>query len=123
MVAYLDCGVGGEAARRAGYSAKNSRSVACELLKKPKVQERLREIREAAESTKIASHAEVCERLTSIVRAEKDDSPLQPANRSTRIAAAALLSKLRGYIPPEEHKVKGKIVREIRFVRPKSGSA
>lgn len=62
-----------DAYRKAGYSGKNPNALgACarRLLQKEIIQSRLAEITEEARSEKIASAAEIQERLTSILRGE-----------------------------------------------------
>lgn len=59
--------------KNAGYKVKNDASAAAsaiKLLKNPKIQARLAELHEEMASEKIASAAEIQERLTSILRGE-----------------------------------------------------
>ena len=70
---YAKTGNATEAYKAAGYKPKTERSVyasANQLLKNPKVQERLRELAEEIASDKIASIKEIQEYLTSVMRRE-----------------------------------------------------
>lgn len=65
-----------EAYKKAGYQCKNDNSVAAsaiKLLRNPKIQARLHELNTEMASAKIASAAEIQERLTSILRMEQQE--------------------------------------------------
>lgn len=72
-VEFAKTGNASESYRKAGYAAKTENSInvnACRLLKSPKIQTRLSELREETHRESIASIAEIQETLTSILRGE-----------------------------------------------------
>lgn len=74
---YAKTGNATEAYREAGYKPKTERSAyasANQLLKNPKVQERLKELADEIASDKIASIREIQEYLTSVMRREHKES-------------------------------------------------
>lgn len=74
---YAKTGNATEAYKQAGYKPKTERSVyasANQLLKNPKVQDRLKELAAEIASDKIASIREIQEYLTSVMRREHTES-------------------------------------------------
>lgn len=73
---YAKTGNATESYKNAGYKVKNDNAAAAsavQLLRNPKVQERLQEIASEIESSKIANIKEIQERLTSIMRMEQQE--------------------------------------------------
>ncbi len=62
-----------QAAIRAGYSPKTAGVQACELLKKPNIQEKIHELAEKVTQGAIASAEEVLEHFTKVMRGEMFD--------------------------------------------------
>ena len=62
-----------QAAIRAGYSPKTAGVQACELLKKPNIQEKIQELSEKVTTSAIASAEEVLEHFTKVMRGEMFD--------------------------------------------------
>lgn len=111
---YAASGNATEAYKKAGYSAKNDRVAGVEaykLLKKPKIQLRLKELAEEIAAPKIANIKEIQEFLTSVMRQQQKEEEIvvvgggeyseaiikekKPAV-STAIKAAETLAKLQG---------------------------
>lgn len=94
-----------QAAIRAGYSPKTAGVQACELLKKPNIQEKIQELSEKVTTSAIASAEEVLEHFTKVMRGElfdqvvkrDEDGTLQTvdvvAKLSDRNKAAEALAK------------------------------
>ena len=82
---YAACGNATQAAIRAGYSADTAYSIGSENLRKPEVQERLRELKEEMESHKIADAKEMQETLTAIIRKELKEEVLMTEGRGDGI--------------------------------------
>ena len=76
---YMVCGNATKSALVAGYSPKTAMSIGGENLRKPAIMSRLRELQEAAATTKIMSVAERKERLSEIAR---DKEPKADAVRA-----------------------------------------
>ena len=99
--AYAQDGNAAAAYRAAGYSAKNTGTAsacAVRLLNNAKVQERIRELtteaRTLAEKSAIADIREIRERITAILRGERDDAKAQDI-----IRAGEFLAKVGGAEP------------------------
>lgn len=67
---YIICGNATEAAIKAGYSQKNTRNVASEILAKPYIREYIDQRLAEIKSSKIADAEEVLSYLTSVMRGE-----------------------------------------------------
>ncbi len=92
-------GNGAEAARRAGYRAKDAHAysvVADRLLASVGIRQAIEAFREKTRSEAMADAQEVGEFLTAAMRAPAGVEP-------SRLQAAALLAKIRGYSAPEKH--------------------
>lgn len=108
---YARTGNATESYKKAGYNPKTERSVyasANQLLKNPKVKERLQELAEEIASEKIASIKEIQEYLTSVMRGESKADVLarddlgadrvikKHPDEKERIKAAETLAKMQG---------------------------
>lgn len=72
---YITChGNATEAAKQAGYKAKNARGIGAENLTKPNILKYIQERMKVIESNRIASAEECMQILTSIARGEGKDS-------------------------------------------------
>lgn len=83
------CGDGTKAAIAAGYSEKSAASMACQLLKNPKVQARIKKLADDAKRLTIMDTCERQERLTEIAR----NVHIDPA---AAIRAIDILNKMDG---------------------------
>ena len=108
---YAKCGNATEAAKKAGYSEKTAKSIGQRLLTYVDVKNRLQELAEKVENSKIADIKEMQERLTSIIRQETteevpmvvsqgDWSEIQTVNKKPSInniiSAIEKLGKMQG---------------------------
>ncbi len=73
---YVETMNAAEAARRAGYSAKNARQTGSDLLKKDYIQEAIKERLDEIASKRIADSTEVMEFITSVLRGENESEVL-----------------------------------------------
>lgn len=102
---YLELGNGSEAAIRAGYSKRSSRTIATENLKKPAVIEYVNKKIAEKDALKVAKQDEILEFLTKVMRGEvQEDAPLlnefgsqdlvpKGMSAKDRVKAAELLGK------------------------------
>ena len=74
---YLACGNATEAALRAGYSPKNARIIAAENLSKLNIQERIKELRQQAASSKVLSYQEKREWIADRLRDPEERSDIK----------------------------------------------
>ena len=108
---YARTGNATESYKKAGYNPKTERSVYAssnQLLKNPKVKERLQELAEEIASEKIANIKEIQEYLTSVMRGESKADVLarddlgadrvikKHPDEKERIKAAETLAKMQG---------------------------
>lgn len=70
---FVECGIGAEAMRRLDPEAKFPAQTACKMLARPAVRAYVDELRATSQGDSIASHRELCERLTGIARANLAD--------------------------------------------------
>lgn len=101
---YAKTGNATESYKKAGYKVKNDNAAAAsatQLLRNPKVQERLQELAEELASEKIASIREIQEYLTSVMRRELKDSVVVTLSKET--------SK---YVPDENGTMRKQTVKE-----------
>ncbi len=90
-----------EAARLAGYQARNAHGFAVignELLTKPDIRQAIAAFQEKTRTDAIATAQAVAEFLTEAMR---NPAGVEPS----RIQAAKELARIRGYLPPKETKV------------------
>ncbi len=73
---YIETLNAAEAARLAGYSAKNARKIGSDLLKKDYIQEAIKERLDEIASKRIADSTEVMEFITSVLRGENESEVL-----------------------------------------------
>lgn len=69
---YVETMNAAEAARRAGYSAKNARKIGSDLLKRDYIQEAIQKRLEEIKSRRIADSTEVMEFLSEVLRGENE---------------------------------------------------
>lgn len=109
---YAACGVGSQAAIKAGYSEKNARRIAYNLLKQPAIQEELKRITDEIKSSKIMQASEIQETLTAMIRGESVEDVIvtemtgdgtskavtvqKTASNADKIKAAQLLARMQG---------------------------
>lgn len=90
---YIECGNATEAAEKAGYSKKTSRSIGAENLTKPDISAYIEKRLAEQRAQRIASADEVMMFFTSVMRGEvKDAFDLDPA-LDTRLAAGKEIMK------------------------------
>ena len=135
------------AAIRAGYARKSAKVRAWKLLQRDDVKAELARLREKAESSRIATHKECCEKLTEIIRTTLSvglnnrgglsvagikrlartgalqevliDAGKEKIKLRDPRGAIETLARLRGYNAPDEHKVDAENTITYRFVRAK----
>lgn len=93
---YAKTGNATESYKKAGYNAKNDNSAGADarrLLQKDKIQARLAELTEEMRSEKIASAAEVQERLTRILRMEETEDVVVVEGIDKGISEARVVEK------------------------------
>ena len=73
---YVETMNAAEAARRAGYSAKNARKIGSDLLKRDYIQEAIQKRLEEIKSRRIADSTEVMEYLTAVMRGENESETI-----------------------------------------------
>lgn len=105
---YIICGNATEAAIKAGYSQKNARNVASEILAKPYIREYIDQRLAEIKSSKIADAEEVLSYLTSVMRGEHtEEIPIlcgdgvqeltaKEVGAKERLKAAEMLGKVTG---------------------------
>ena len=71
---YASCFNAAEAARKAGYSEKTARTIGQQLLTKLDIQKYLQELKEAAQSSRIATIDEVLEYLSDTMRNKEEQT-------------------------------------------------
>lgn len=83
-----------QAAIRAGYSPKTAGVQACELLKKPNIQEKIQELAEHVSTVAIATAEEVLEHFTKVMRGEVFDQVVKrdEDGKVTKVDVVAKLS-------------------------------
>ena len=100
---YFELGNASEAARLALYSPKTAGVIGAENLLKPKIQDRLKELRQAAEDASVASVLERKQILTDILRVTPADVlVISEDGRDTQIKPDALNSPAVSYIRTEQ---------------------
>ena len=90
---YIECGNSTEAARKAGYSEKTSRSIGAENLTKPDIAAYIAERMQPIEKDRIASADEVLAFFSSVMRGEIMDQGGLDAAISDRLNAGKELMK------------------------------
>ena len=90
---YIKCGNSTEAARKAGYSEKTSRSIGAESLTKPDVSAYIAERMQAQNEARVASADEVLQFFSSVMRGEVKDQFGLDAALSDRLNAGKELMK------------------------------
>lgn len=102
--AYIQCGNGAEAARRAGYSAKSANVTGAKLLADADIRAEINLRLDELHNQRTAQAAECLEFLSSVMRGEVQDVAVTPGGKpvsivtrvSDRIKAAELLLKIYG---------------------------
>lgn len=97
--AYSKSGNATEAYKQAGYKTKNDNTTAAgasQLLRNPKVQERLKELGDKKECKAIADAEEQQEFFAKVLRGEIAEFTGKPASLNVRLKAAELLGKMQG---------------------------
>lgn len=95
-VAYAKCGNLRQAYIEAGYSHSKDSTVdvnACRLLKKDKIQDRLKELQEDYKNSAIADIQEMQEILTSIIRQEQEEEVIVTEGTGQGTSMAVKLNK------------------------------
>ena len=90
---YIECGNSTEAARKAGYSEKTSRSIGAENLTKPDISAYIAERMQAQNEARVASADEVLQFFSSVMRGEIKDQFGLDAALSDRLNAGKELMK------------------------------
>ena len=90
---YIECGNSTEAARKAGYSAKTSRSIGAENLTKPDISAYIAARMQAQNEARVASADEVLAFFSSVMRGEVKDQFGLDAALSDRLNAGKELMK------------------------------
>ena len=90
---YIECGNSTEAARKAGYSEKTSRSIGAENLTKPDISAYIAERMQAQNEARVASADEVLQFFSSVMRGEVKDQFGLDAALSDRLNAGKELMK------------------------------
>ena len=90
---YIECGNSTEAARKAGYSEKTSRSMGAENLTKPDISAYIAERMQAKNEARVASADEVLQFFSSVMRGEVKDQFGLDAALSDRLNAGKELMK------------------------------
>ena len=96
----MTCGNGSEAARRAGYSERTARAIACELLTKPDVQEAIQALQAENAARWEVTRKDVVEgflEAVAMVRAQGEPMAM--------IAGYRELARMMGFNAPEAHRV------------------
>lgn len=101
---YLKTGNGSQSAIDAGYSAKNSRSIASKLLKDPEIKAELKSRMEQVQNDNIMQISEILSRLSDIARGKATDTVVTPkgdvmeipVSTKDKITAMKLLGKRTG---------------------------
>ena len=97
---YVTCGNGSEAARRAGYSERTARAIACELLTKPDVQEAIQALQAENAARWEVTRKDVVEGfLEAVAMARAQGEPM------AMIAGYRELARMMGFDAPEAHRV------------------
>lgn len=90
---YIECGNSTEAARKAGYSEKTSRSIGAENLTKPDISAYIAARMQAQNEARVASADEVLQFFSSVMRGEVKDQFGLDASLSDRLNAGKELMK------------------------------
>ena len=90
---YIECGNSTEAARKAGYSEKTSRSIGAENLTKPDISAYIAARMQAQNEARVASADEVLAFFSSVMRGEVKDQFGLDAALSDRLNAGKELMK------------------------------
>lgn len=90
---YIECGNSTEAARKAGYSEKTSRSIGAENLTKPDISAYIAERMQVQNEARVASADEVLQFFSSVMRGEIKDQFGLDAALSDRLNAGKELMK------------------------------
>ena len=90
---YIECGNSTEAARKAGYSEKTSRSIGAENLTKPDISAYIAARMQAQNEARVASADEVLAFFSSVMRGEVKDQCGLDAALSDRLNAGKELMK------------------------------
>ena len=101
---YAKTGNATESYKKAGYKVKNDNSAAAsanQLLRNPKIQEKLKELNDEIASEKIASIKEIQEYLTSVMRRELKESIVVTLSRERST-----------YVPDEKGTMRKQTVKE-----------
>lgn len=95
-----------QAALRAGYSKRTARKQGSEILARPAVQERIRELTAEADALRVAQPEEVLEFLTAVMRGDMEDTHVANTvtgirlvgyiDQKNQLRAAELLAKCHG---------------------------
>lgn len=120
-----------DAAKKAGYSPKNSMQVGCILLRNPKIQAAIATRLEQLESERIAKDKEVLEYITAVMRGETTDEVVMnigtgkgftkaekvkaKVGAKERLKAAEMLAKVHGmFVTKGELEISGQLPVVIR---------
>lgn len=82
---YVESGVVGQSAIDAGYSPTSAPSTGSELLRQPKIQKALQELRKEMEENKIAGAQEVLEMFTATMRGEARGAALRGVGEGAQV--------------------------------------
>ncbi len=96
---YSKTGNATESYKKAGYKAKTEAAInasASQLLKNPKVQERLAELAEEMASSKIADIKEIHEYLTAVMRGEEKEEVVVVEGEGEGVSEARIIEKAAG---------------------------
>jgi len=96
--AYLECGNGSEAARRAGYSPRTANEQGSQLLAKLSVLDYFKDRKKEISDSRIAKVEEIMQFLTSVMRGEvvseiTEGKDAEKVKKTDRLKAAELLGK------------------------------
>ena len=123
---YIQTGNAAEAARKAGYSAKNPRNVASEILAKPYIQAAIQTRLAELDSERTADTKEILEYLTAVMRGDAEEEVVvnvgtgkgysqaqkikAQVSAKERIKAAELLAKVHGmFVTRQEVELNGSL--------------
>ena len=90
---YLDNPNATDAAIRAGYAKNTAYAIGAENLRKPQIQQYIKEVMKSLQKARIASADEVLQYLTGVMRGEVKDQDGKEASIQDRNKAAELLGK------------------------------
>lgn len=111
-IAYVECGVGRQAAIKAGYSEKAAVNQASTLLTKKGIKDKIYDLRHDSVKHKIASGQDVMDFFTRVMNGEVKDQFQLEASLSDRLKAAVELAKRTTDV---DLKASGKVDNEIKI--------